>query len=68
MSEIGKREATRTTQSTEKALAIMELLARQSVSMRLRDISKELGLNASTTTRFLSALQCCGYVAQERES
>lgn len=68
MMENGKKDATRANQSTEKAMAIIELLARQSSPMRLRDISEALGLNVSTATRFLSSLQRCGYVAQEGES
>lgn len=68
MTDIEKKDATRSNQSTEKAMAIIELLARRSTPMRLRDISDELKLNASTAARFLSSLQCCGYVAQEPES
>ena len=52
-------------QSTEKALKVMELLAASRLPMRLRDISETLGLNSSTTLRFLSSLQECGYVAQD---
>ena len=54
--------------STEKALAIIELLAQSRDPMRLRDISAALDLNASTTLRFLTSLQNCGYVAQERDT
>ena len=54
--------------STEKALAIIELLAQSRDPMRLRDISTALELNASTTLRFLAALQSCGYVAQEKDT
>lgn len=68
MAEIEKKDATRANQSTEKALAIIELLAEHPAPMRLRDISEKLGLNASTAARFLSSLQHCGYVAQEEES
>lgn len=55
-------------QSTEKAFAILELLAEAYGPMRLRDISTELGLNTSTALRFLNSLQTCGYVAQERST
>ncbi len=68
MSAPDKKKPTLTNQSTEKALAIIELLARTHTSMRLRDISQELGINPSTALRFLSALQECGYVAQDQES
>ena len=59
---------TRSNQSTEKALAIMELLAGKPAPMRLLDIARELQLNTSTVARFLSSLQSCGYVAQEPET
>lgn len=55
-------------QSTTKAMAIIELLAENQTPMRLRDISQELRLNASTAARFLASLQGCGYVDQEPES
>lgn len=59
---------TRSNQSTEKAFAILELLAAKHMPMRLMDIAKELELNTSTVARFLSSLQVCGYVAQEPTS
>lgn len=59
---------TRSNQSTEKALSILELLAGQPAPMRLMDIAKSLQLNTSTAARFLSSLVTCGYVAQEPES
>lgn len=65
---INQRDATRSNQSTEKAFAILELLAGKSAPMRLLDISRELELNTSTVTRFLASLQACGYVAQEPDS
>lgn len=55
-------------QSTEKALTILEFLAASRGPVRLRDISEALGLNSSTTLRFLSTLQLCGYVAQDEET
>ncbi|MFU0831645.1 MAG: IclR family transcriptional regulator [Oscillospiraceae bacterium] len=57
-----------TNQSTEKAMAIIELLAKAHSPMRLRDISNALNLNVSTTLRFLASLQNCHYVEQERDS
>ena len=59
---------TRSNQSTEKALAIMELLAAKSSPMRLLDIAHALSLNTSTVARFLSSLVATGYVAQEPET
>lgn len=52
-------------QSTEKALAILELLAAAPEPVRLRDLSAALALNPSTALRFLTSLQNCGYVEQE---
>lgn len=63
-----KSSSTRSNQSTEKAMAIIELLAHKQSPVRLRDISRELELNASTAARFLASLQGCGYVDQEPES
>lgn len=60
-----KRNPYTSNQSTEKALKVIELLAASRLPMRLRNISEDLGLNSSTTLRFLSSLQQCGYVAQD---
>lgn len=68
MAETEKKSAAVNNRSTEKALAIMELLAQSREPMRLRDISQALQLNASTTLRFLTSLQNCEYVAQEADT
>lgn len=52
-------------QSTEKALAIIEYLASCSEAVRLNELSRNLSINASTTLRFLTTLQNCGYVYQD---
>lgn len=52
-------------QSTEKAFAVLELLAQNGEPMRLNDIAAALSINVSTTLRFIKALQNCGYVEQE---
>lgn len=62
------RDPHMTNQSTEKALTILEFLASSREPARLRDISDALGLNSSTTLRFLSTLQICGYVAQDEQT
>ncbi len=59
---------TTSNQSTEKAIAVMELLSEASGPMRLRDISTALKLNSSTALRFLNALQNCGYVIQDADT
>lgn len=56
-----------TNQSTEKALAILELLAAAKEPMRLSSISEQLGLNASTSVRFLNALIRCGYAEKNND-
>ena len=68
MSAAEKKPTPNANQSTEKAMALLELLAQARTPMRLRDISDALGLNASTALRFLTALQRCGYVSQEESS
>ena len=54
--------------STEKALAIIEILAASRTPMRLLDIAKILNYNQSTTLRFLTSLINSGYVGQEEDS
>ena len=56
-----------TNQSTEKALAVLELLAASKEPMRLGTISERLGLNASTAVRFLNALIHSGYAHKNDE-
>ena len=43
-------------QSTDKVLAIIELLSCSKEPMRLIDISNQLNYNTSTTLRFLNSL------------
>lgn len=52
-------------QSTEKAFAVLEFLVAQPEPLKLLEISKMMGMNASTVSRYLSALQNCGYVEQD---
>lgn len=59
---------TNKSQSTERTMAIIELLARAKQPMRLRDIGQALNMNASTTFRFLNTLVSCGYVLQEKDT
>ena len=64
----GEKKQPLSNQSTEKALAILELLAQSSEPVRLRDLSRTLSINASTALRFLTTLQNCGYVEQEADT
>ena len=54
--------------STEKALAIVELLAASDAPLRLMDIAASLQLNQSTVLRYLTSLIHSGYVTQEAET
>lgn len=64
----GEKKAPLANQSTEKALAILELLAQSPEPVRLRDLSLALSINASTALRFLTTFQNCGYVDQEPDT
>ena len=55
-------------QSAEKALRILEYLADQGEPLRLMDIAQAMGMNNSTTLRFLTTLASAGYVAQEEDT
>ena len=63
-----KISATQTNQSSDKLLSLIELLAQQPEPVRLQDIARISGMNASTVLRFLSALQRRDYVAQDIDS
>jgi DNA-binding IclR family transcriptional regulator len=60
--------ATSSNQSTEKAFAILEHLIEQPDRTRLVDISVALHINPSTASRFLTALETCGYVTQNADN
>lgn len=62
------KKGTPTNQSVEKALAILEYMAKTSEPQRVLDMAKGLGMNQSTLLRFLVTLQNCGYVDQEEET
>lgn len=55
-------------QSTDKVLAIIELLAYNEEPMRLIDIANQLKFNTSTTLRFLNSLEQNGYIYKNRET
>ena len=63
-----KEKASKKNQSVEKAFAIIEYLSTKQGPQRLQDIANDLDMNSSTVIRFLSTLQGCGYVDQERET
>mgnify|MGYP000855191965 CR=1 FL=1 len=55
-------------QSLEKALQIIETMAKEKAPMRLLDISEKLSLPASTILRFLNTLMAYNYVNQDPET
>lgn len=59
---------TQQNQSVEKAMAIIEYMAKCGKPMKLFEMSNELGINQSTLLRFLLTLENNGYVAQEMDT
>lgn len=62
------KKGTPTNQSVEKALMILEYMAKCFEPQRVLDMSKALHMNQSTLLRFLMTLQSCGYVDQDMET
>ncbi len=60
--------ATTANQSTDKALAIIELLSYSGQPLRLNEISSRLGFNNSTALRFLNSLENNGYVYKNADT
>ncbi len=56
---------TKTNQSVEKALHLLEILAEKPGPMRLQEISLASGLPPATALRMVNTLACCGYVYQD---
>jgi len=54
-----------TNQSSDKLLYLLEILSEQPEPIRLQDISRISGMNASTALRFIGALARRGYIAQD---
>lgn len=59
---------TNNNQSTDKVLAILELLSYSEEPLRLIDIAHKLQFNTSTALRFLNSLEQNGYVYKDRET
>lgn len=60
-----KSMPTQTNHSSDKLLTLLEVMTEQPEPVRLQDIAKQCGMNASTALRFLTALQRRDYVAQD---
>lgn len=54
--------------TVEKALKVLELMSAHGAPMRLADLSRELGMNKSTTYRLLEKMGQLGYVRQGDDS
>lgn len=59
---------TNNNQSTDKVLAILELLSYSTEPLRLIDIAHRLKFNSSTALRFLNSLEQNGYVYKDKET
>lgn len=57
-----------TIQSVDRALRLLEYLAKNNGTATLTELSKGVGLPSSTVHRFLSTLVNSGYIAQDNES
>lgn len=55
----------KTNQSVEKTMRIVEILAKANSPMRLSDIARDAEIPASTTLRMVNTLVECGYAYQE---
>lgn len=55
-------------QSGEKLLRVLEHLVSADGAQKLQDIAKAVGMNSSTTLRFVNTLISCGYVRQDEET
>ena len=64
----GEPKITRSNQSSEKLLTIVERLSEQDEPVRLQDLSRLAGLNESTALRYLATLQKQGYVDQHPDT
>lgn len=54
--------------TVEKALKVLELLSTYDSPVRLADLSRQLGMNKSTTYRMLESMSQYGFVRQDKSS
>lgn len=64
----GADKTTRSNQSSEKMLTILERMSEQDEPIRLQDISRIVGMNESTALRYIATLQKSGYVVQDADT
>lgn len=63
-----KEKEGRYVQSLERALSILEVMAREGAPVTVTELSEKVGLKVSTVHRLLATLGHRGYVEQEQES
>ncbi|MCI8623957.1 MAG: IclR family transcriptional regulator [Provencibacterium sp.] len=63
-----EKKLTRSNQSSEKLLLVLEKMAELGQPLRLQDIAQSAGLNPSTALRFVGALERRGYVYQDPQT
>jgi DNA-binding IclR family transcriptional regulator len=63
-----KAKRTKSNQSVEKVLQIIEVMAQNKGPMRLQDIANQIGQPASSVIRFLNTLMKYGYVDQDPDT
>ena len=68
MSSNQKERNTKTNQSAEKVMTIIEALASAGGPIKLFDLAKVLHMNVSTLFRFLATLEDTGYISQDDET
>ncbi|MEG1774375.1 MAG: IclR family transcriptional regulator, partial [Oscillospiraceae bacterium] len=61
-------KSTRSNQSSEKMLTLLERLSEQDEPIRLQDISRLVQMNESTALRYIATLQKSGYVVQDEDT
>lgn len=63
-----EKKLTRSNQSSEKLLSVLETMIELGQPLRLQDIAQSTNLNPSTALRFVGALVQCGYVYQDPQT
>lgn len=62
------KKLTKSNQSSEKLLLVLEKMIELGQPMRLQEIAQSTDMNPSTTLRFVGALEQCGYVHQDPQT
>lgn len=65
---LGAGKTTRSNQSSEKLLLILEQMSEQDEPVRLQELSRMVHMNESTALRYVATLQKSGYVVQDADT